>query len=164
MQVLQDSGLGLQSLWDVRAEGQACGNGEEPAQPEDVFTTWKFRGEGEVRRIIDYIWCAGPEPRLDGSTPLHWREKSRTEEMHPCGVLHRSGCLTGFHLLIKGGTGQLSDSTIHRCKCVSRLLCQECTFAVSFSTLRAAFFSPGERLNLQVWELSSETRAQRPMP
>lgn len=47
-QALRGHTLGLRSLWDARLE--------VPALEEALLTTWKFRAEGESRRIIDYIW------------------------------------------------------------------------------------------------------------
>lgn len=48
MQLLARHPLGLKSLWDC-----------PPTRDESLlFSTWKVRPEGEVQRVIDYIWCA----------------------------------------------------------------------------------------------------------
>ena len=47
MQALRQHSLALRSLWDVAAPGEL-----------ESFTTWKFRADGESRRIIDHVWWA----------------------------------------------------------------------------------------------------------
>lgn len=44
LQVVRNHELGLGSLWDLQTS------------EDNIFTTWKFRSDGEVKRIIDYIW------------------------------------------------------------------------------------------------------------
>eukprot|EP00884_Botryococcus_braunii_P001983 jgi/Botrbrau1/11786/Bobra.0195s0110.1 len=61
--VMEESRLGLISLWGVDTISPAAGGVNGVAEPEDIYTTWKFRSDGEVKRIIDYIWFSN-DPRL----------------------------------------------------------------------------------------------------
>lgn len=48
LQELRHHPLGLRCLWDQQPK---------ESNKEQLVTTWKFRAEGESRRVIDFIWC-----------------------------------------------------------------------------------------------------------
>lgn len=49
-QVFQEHALHLRSLWEFQLESKE--------QETELFTTWKYRSDGEKRCVIDYIWSS----------------------------------------------------------------------------------------------------------
>lgn len=54
MQLIARDPLQLRSSWDSYCDAVHRSGGMQNQQP---FSTWKFRSDGESKRIIDYIWC-----------------------------------------------------------------------------------------------------------
>lgn len=54
MQLIARDPLQLRSSWDSYPKAVHMSGGMQDHQP---FSTWKFRSDGETKRIIDYIWC-----------------------------------------------------------------------------------------------------------
>jgi len=53
MQLVARDPLQLRSSWDSYPNAAHGSGGMQDQQP---FSTWKFRSDGESKRIIDYIW------------------------------------------------------------------------------------------------------------
>jgi len=53
MQLIARDPLQLRSSWDSYPNAVHGSSGMQDQQP---FSTWKFRSDGESKRIIDYIW------------------------------------------------------------------------------------------------------------
>jgi hypothetical protein len=62
-QVFQEHALHLRSLWEFQLESKE--------QETELFTTWKYRSDGEKRCVIDYIWCAHPPWNMYLRPKLH---------------------------------------------------------------------------------------------
>lgn len=58
MQLIAEHPLHLKSCWDTYP-----GISHEAVQDvQQPFSTWKFRSDGESKRIIDYIWYVMAAP------------------------------------------------------------------------------------------------------